>query len=346
MATATRIYRKLPGSRNANSNAVVGGSTQLFLAEDHLLAVTSHYFTEAYRRFYFRDIRSIVVQQTHGWWIKALVHFAIGAGFASLLLVGLASSWPVGGMVTLSIFAALFLLLALAELLPGPSCRTFVQTAVQRERLWSLGRVRRVRKALKVLRPKIEELQGTFSDDELMTRWARAEADGRVMQPVETRETRPYCHGGVHALLFTALLLDAAISAVRFVAQLRVLLPLELLITAVIVVALVASMIRQHGSSMPGRLRLMSMWILIYLGVLSVVGAVTQAYYTVVSQDPALTSWQIAQNISMLSPDASMVIFIIRVISTWCSAILALVGFRFLATYRRQARPGEGAVAA
>jgi hypothetical protein len=58
-------YKRLTRARSSGAFAVaVRSHTSLWLGADHLLFVNSTGYTETYKRFYFRDIQTFVVQNT------------------------------------------------------------------------------------------------------------------------------------------------------------------------------------------------------------------------------------------------------------------------------------------
>ena len=146
---SNKPYRKLPGS---------GGSAfqrhRLWLGADHVLSVASSAIGERYRRFYFADIQAFVWRPTVNWIVRAVVWLLI----AGLCALGLRIDEP-AARITFGVVTALFVVFCIAELAWGKTCACFVKTAVQFERLPSLGRERTVRKLLAQLRPFIEEAQ-------------------------------------------------------------------------------------------------------------------------------------------------------------------------------------------
>lgn len=148
---SNKPYRKLPGS---------GGSAlqrhRLWLGADHVLSVASSAIGERYRRFYFADIQALVWRPTAGWIVRAIGWLLV----AALCALGLRSDEPaVRGVF--GCVAAVFVIFCVIDLAMGKTCACFVKTAVQFERLPSLGRERAVRKVLAQLRPLIAQAQTT-----------------------------------------------------------------------------------------------------------------------------------------------------------------------------------------
>ena len=152
MNSTAPSYKRLPGVGHQ-----VGSYTKLYRGPDHLLQVSSVTFSERYKRFFFRDIQAFVVMRTSGWIIWFIVNIGISLLFTAIS-VGVGESVP---SIVFGSIAALFMVFAIINLLRGPTCRCYVQTAVQTERLPSLKRMRRTEKLLLELKPLIEAAQNT-----------------------------------------------------------------------------------------------------------------------------------------------------------------------------------------
>lgn len=128
---------------------------RLWLGPDHLLHVSASAVGERYKRFYFADIQSFTVHRTARWTVVAIVWVVLTA---LALLPVFTIETPEARWVFAGI-AAVFLVLLIMHLAFGPTCAVMVRTAVQLERLHSLGRVRTARRVLERLRPLIEAAQ-------------------------------------------------------------------------------------------------------------------------------------------------------------------------------------------
>jgi hypothetical protein len=159
----TKEYQRIPGQGRKKRR--VFGFTRLYLGKDHLLSVDNSSYTEDYRRFYFRDIQSIVI----GINTRRERLSACFAG-AALLLV-LFAFWKGGyWAVFFMILACLFLLNALLNWRRGPTCTCRLSTAASREDLPSLGRLNNAMQVIEGLRPLIAESQGRLSPEEIRTK--------------------------------------------------------------------------------------------------------------------------------------------------------------------------------
>ncbi|HUC84500.1 MAG TPA: hypothetical protein VL970_04835, partial [Candidatus Acidoferrales bacterium] len=142
-----------------------------------------------YKRFYFRDIQAISIQQTkrYNWW------FGITGVLALVWLIFLIAVMPktpptrwsgdeIAGGIALGCVNGFCLFLFFMNLLLGLTCRCFVRTAVQTEALPSLCRLRRARKVLARIRPLIAVAQGELTPEEVS---ARMQETFRAQNPTE-----------------------------------------------------------------------------------------------------------------------------------------------------------------
>ena len=153
-----REYIRLPGRRR-----VTLGFTRnsLWLGKDHLLHVINRGYTEDYRRFYYRDIQAILVRRTQ---TSRIVNTILGfiVGFNVLLLIAGRFVWAWESYVLIPLAVATLFWIAIFgfQLAAGPTCVCHLRTAVQFEQLPSLFRVRTAKKAIALLRHRIETVQG------------------------------------------------------------------------------------------------------------------------------------------------------------------------------------------
>jgi hypothetical protein len=155
---ATSIYRKLTGKART-----LGGYSQLWLAPDHLLLLRSTGFRQQYWRFVLADIQAIVVTELPS---RMPLQAALG---------GVALLWMLAYLAVISIFAKSFFLvtggIALAvvigDIARGPRCRCFLHTAVSREPLSPVRRMRVAEKVLFQLQSAIESVQGSIATEKI-----------------------------------------------------------------------------------------------------------------------------------------------------------------------------------
>ena len=143
-------FRRLPGRGTSLAHY-----HSLYLGTDCLLQVASTGWSERYKRFYYEDIRAIVIRRTTSTMTILNVLLAILA--LSCVAVALSLGQP--GFYVGAIILALPLLY---NLLAGPTCVCHIYTSVQVEKLYSLRRLRTAHKVLARLRPLIEQAQGSL----------------------------------------------------------------------------------------------------------------------------------------------------------------------------------------
>ncbi len=191
-----RRYRRLPGRPFTAFRR-----DSLWLAEDHLLSVQCNRFAEDYRRYYFRDVQALTIHRTAP--VSPWVYLT-GALAAVLLAPGLffelqnAFLWSSGG---------LFLALTLALIGLGPTCTCYIQTAVSRERLGSLRWMRVAEKVLRILQPRIDEVQGPLNLEMLSLPFEPPLSDPAIPPPLPTHKLPETGWG--YEFLFAVLLLDS-----------------------------------------------------------------------------------------------------------------------------------------
>jgi hypothetical protein len=132
-------------------------SARLYRGPDYLLKTTVQGLHEHFRRFAWEDIQAFIVEETPWRGVANLMlGLVLGMQLVSLLTI---SDKTAGILLTYATFMALLAALIAINHFRGPTCKTFVQTAVSRERLWSLNRVRIAREVIDTMVPLILERQ-------------------------------------------------------------------------------------------------------------------------------------------------------------------------------------------
>ncbi|HEX3870222.1 MAG TPA: hypothetical protein VHV77_07300 [Pirellulales bacterium] len=158
-------YVKLPGG-----GLFALGFSRNWLADDHLLAVSSFLGVEHYKRYYFKDIEALVVRRTAGRLVWNIAFFSaaifltlvVGSIFRSVhILQELDHSGPnraagISFVMISSLVVAICLLLALGNTLRGRTCAVYIQTSSGLERLTALLRIRAADLAISRLRRAVE----------------------------------------------------------------------------------------------------------------------------------------------------------------------------------------------
>ena len=162
-------YRRLPGRGAGGGFRAWGVRCTLWLGPDHLLSVERTNFTEDYRRYYFKDIKAIIVRRTRRWGAVTAVLLTL-----LLLLVGgfsiAAMKAPPFDRMLPVIFAGILsmplLVALLVHLVRGPTCICHLRTPVQQEQLPSLNRLWKARRTLARIQAAIDAIQGPLSEEQ------------------------------------------------------------------------------------------------------------------------------------------------------------------------------------
>jgi hypothetical protein len=152
-------YMRLPGRRRLTAGF---SRNSLWLGKDHLLHVINRGYTEDYRRFYYRDIQAILVRHTKSGLLITVILAILFVGSLLALVASWLAAWPEFVWIPLAGAALLWLLILVFHLIAGQTCVCHLRTAVQFEPLPSLFRVKTARKAIALLRQRVETEQGSF----------------------------------------------------------------------------------------------------------------------------------------------------------------------------------------
>jgi hypothetical protein len=159
-------YRRLKLSANARS---LMASYTYWLAPDHLLMVQVSNYTERYRRFYFRDIQSILVQRSAIRLIYNIVLTVLSLIFLFYLVPLLFTStraredMGVAGMVVFGFLFGLCVIGFLANNLRGQTFTVHIGTAVQTQKLGHVLRQKAVDRLMAEISPLILATQAAQS---------------------------------------------------------------------------------------------------------------------------------------------------------------------------------------
>jgi hypothetical protein len=169
-------YQRLTRERVSNQFvAVAAPRISLWLGSDHLLLVERMGYSETCKRFHFRDIQAIIIQES----FLRTIWNAILLTLLGICLIGLVASVLLGAVTAAIVWLFLTVLVAVPATVNnvyGPGCTCRLQTAVQTETLGSISRVRQARKLLEKLRPLIAAAQGQLLTPE--------EASARMLESV------------------------------------------------------------------------------------------------------------------------------------------------------------------
>ena len=145
------------------------GGTRWYLSEDCLLAAKRVMYTVEYRRFYLRDLESIVVWSNRLWPLRPIVPSVL-LGALGVWLVWW-RHWEMGALLwrwtdftTGAIFAGTGLAWALLELALGPTAKTQIRTTGAMVNLPLVKRTRRARRVLAKIEAAVRGARGGVLD--------------------------------------------------------------------------------------------------------------------------------------------------------------------------------------
>jgi hypothetical protein len=145
------------------------GGTKWYLSEDCLLAAKRVMYAVEYRRFYLRDLESIVVWPKRLWLLRPIIPGVL-LGVIGVWSVWL-RHWEIGALLwrwtdftTGAIFAGTGLAWVLLELALGPTAKTRIRTTGVTVNLPLVRRTRRARKLLAKIDAAVRAARGTVSE--------------------------------------------------------------------------------------------------------------------------------------------------------------------------------------
>jgi hypothetical protein len=130
------------------------GGTKWYLSEDCLLAAKRMMYAVEYRRFYLRDLESIVVWPTRTWLWRMFLVVVLFAGLG-------VAFWQWVDSTTGAIIGGVGLAWVLAELALGPTAAARINTTGASVDLPLVARARRARKVLAKIDAAIRAARGS-----------------------------------------------------------------------------------------------------------------------------------------------------------------------------------------
>jgi hypothetical protein len=251
MTQETPAYRRLPGKKKG---FLVGYHT-LWQGSDHLLQIYSRFGIEDYKRFYFNDIQAIITRKTAAGKIENSVLGALSGLFVLLGVISGGDVWPVVYAITAGALA----LVLLINFFKGPTCETFLMTAVQTEKLHSLHRIKTTQTVMNRLRFLIEQRQGRVNPETVDQHPFRS----GIQHPSQTlpagnkkiRRQPKHEKGRAHLLLFALLIFEGLIGASGFLFNHVVLTLIGSAIMMLLGISVVLALVKQNGSNLKRALR-------------------------------------------------------------------------------------------
>ena len=273
---------------------------QLWLGADHLLHLSWTNFSESYKRFYLKDIQTIVLSRTM---TGRIINIVLGI----LLLISALLCWPLalGSGITTQVivfgtFAPVFAILLGWNSLFGPTCRCCLHTAVQVEELPSLGRLRSARKTFAILQLAVEAAQGTLTAEDLdvssekqTMHQASAHALPAILAaPSKEAVMLKHENGKAHMFLFAFMLVGAATGVADIFYRHSIKDMFDMIFYLATLLIAIVALVRQRDSDLPSNLR-RTTWVVLgimiasfFIGYSLAVGYIISNVDIVTSGDP------------------------------------------------------------
>lgn len=163
-------YRRLPGQtpwfRFGGTSAP---STSLWLGPDHLLKVERSASRETYKRFFYRDIQAIFIEESSRRLFLTVFDLPI-IGLIFLLTIGLSRTW-LSGLPIAALIASPFIIGLIVNLALGRTSQAVLVTAVGTERLGSMSRLARATDSLQRIAAEVTKAQGDLPTAQLAAKW-------------------------------------------------------------------------------------------------------------------------------------------------------------------------------
>ncbi|KJS32052.1 MAG: hypothetical protein VR64_07970 [Desulfatitalea sp. BRH_c12] len=176
--TTQRVYTKLPGKKFFFLQR-----RTLWQGPDHLLWVESAFVQEHYKRFYYKDIQAVFLRRNQRQHLWTFLWGALLLGFGLLTL-----AIPDSGYL-LPFLTAPWAFLLIVNIIKGPCCDVYLQTAVQLEKLSNQVRARSAGKTLDRIKVAAERAQGPLNPRALPV--ALTDAAAAASQLASNRPGRP-----------------------------------------------------------------------------------------------------------------------------------------------------------
>jgi hypothetical protein len=284
---------------------------------------------EDYKRFYFNDIQAVITRKTGVGSVLSLILGAITVLFG-LFAVASEGGWSVFP----AIVAGVMLLLWIINFFKGPTCETYLLTAVQTEKLHALHRLKTTQPVMNRLRSLIEQRQGRIE----------REAFGQQSARPSTHQAQPTLPGGnrqilkaqnpekgrVHFALFVLLVVDSVYIAFSFFYTHVALSLLSTAVSMLMGICVVVALVKQHESNLKQSLRTMTWAALGYVCFSFVAGYVVSITLTFKHPEIWQNQWELFKLISSISPWESPLLMAVNIIGLSAATIIAIPGLLML----------------
>jgi hypothetical protein len=179
MIKKTSEYRRIPGKR-----FFFFMSHSLWQGPDHLLWVEGNMMAEQYKRFYYRDIQATIMCRNR----RRLMWSVI---WGIMVMLGALGAWVSHSPGFFYTYSGLFSILLVSNILAGPGCDVYLQTAVHLEKITTLARIGKAVTALDHLRALVERAQGVLYAQEMARNYDTVEVSDRSRKPAGASNIEP-----------------------------------------------------------------------------------------------------------------------------------------------------------
>ncbi len=334
MASETSPYRRLPGKKKS----FLLGYHTLWQGSDHLLQIHSRFGIEDYRRFYFNDIQAIITRKTAAGKIENSVLGALFGLFVLLCVISGGDVWP----VVYAIIAGMLALILLINFLKGPTCETYLMTAVQTEKLHSLHRIKTTQAVMNRLRSLIEQRQGRINPETIHQHSVRT----GIQHPSQTllygdkQIHRKLKHekGRAHLLLFAFMIFEGLIGAAGFLFNHVALTLTGSAIMMLLGICVVLALVKQHESNLKRVLRTLTWAALGYVCFSFAIGYIISLGLAFKHPEILRNQWELFKLFSSTTPWESPLMMTAHIVDLSGAILIGIPGF-FLLKNPHQAIP-------
>ena len=325
MASETSTYKRLPGKKKG----FLVGYHILWQGSDHLLQIYSRLGVEDYKRFYFNDIQAVITRKTG---TGMVLNFVLGAitvlfGFFAGASEGTWSIFP-------AIIAGVMLIIWLIHFLRGPTCETYLLTAVQTEKLHSLNRLKTTQTVMNRLRSLIEQRQGRIHPETFGEQSAQASTHQTLRSsPAKSRPIRKAQKpekGRVHFALFVLLVVESVYVILSFFYAHVALSLLNTALSMLMGICVIVALVKQHESNLKQSLRTLTWAALGYVCFSFVARYFVSLTLTFKHPEIWHNQWELFKLISSISPRDSFLLMGVNIVALSAAIFIGIPGLVLL----------------
>jgi len=326
-------YKRLPGK----SGFIFIYSSKLWMGSDHLLLVHSVAGMEKYNRFYYRDIQSIITSYTITGKIWNVI---LGILFGIFFLLAATTEGAWSGFNT--VMAVGFFLWLTLHVLRGPTCNTFLQTAIHTKKLSSLNRAQNAKKTMDRLKNMIEKTQGKLSPEVFKENVLKQPMDsglGRTASVYTPVKKKPrHETGKIHALLFTLLIADAFFIIPTFYVTHVSFTIFSTIISLSAIIMVIIALVKQAGSTIPGAIQKITWTAMAFICIALILSYGLSFSLAFENVGVAYNQWELFKKVSQISPLDNAFMMGLHIYSICGSFLIGIPGLILLKNYRQNKR--------